>query len=960
MSITQVDPGGVIVRLVQRVDKPAGWTSDGDSQTYRWLGAYYRAREIEGVNGPFGFQGGFYEGKIGEEGGFELTFPNAAGEDGKLHRNRFYVISGTPVGSEIRKYRPGDEFFEIYRQTGRGGPLGDPLFVGTPTKARRTLGEVVISGSDARFLARKWRDTAASFWRHAPRDVFWHYTRAPVSVIADPFNEDSGRFTYSTGSQTTADGEWTYERAEHDTANPGTVRLRPGAGSQLAKLRAATGGFADGNVAAWRVEFSVRRSALDASAYLRCLVTSSTGHGYQVNVTASEVVLAKRTASGGNTLVSRLSPVDTNPPGPFNFIIEKRDGWIYFYLDNRLLTMLSANRESEYSSWGAGSGTPTLYPEIQVFSGSGTGTTDGNAWVDFVHAREWQEALQRGGIQGDLELPGVPPTSGLLGEYFETTALHKEGGVIDPWRYEGAPGFQSRALRVDKPVANASGPAGTGSGSGANPLVPSDALTFQGEYIFARWVGAIWLDLDDFDYALRARDVDDRARVWIGKTRWGEEYINDWTSGHAATTTTGAWLKAGSSAGSAPAGSTGVLASQGTGWYPIVVEFGQGVGGAGLFLEWQKQGAVGTWTALGLYGTADEPKLSVLGIHRANPRFDSHHGQLEEAESTWGLQSALDHRRLESGQFPGLLVPRVRVGVDRNYRLTAENGADVAVESIAEDVIDTLFLDTAGTADSSGGQVVREGMDFSELDPGTHPFVSSEHESLADITVPDLADQRAQSIITLKGEVWEEASVRPVEGRAFVELWQLTDLADFAWAPGDGVLLHLPEVGLVDQSPRQIISVKRTISPEGVGKPEASFRQRPRTQRRLLRDHLRRAAIYQRNYQPQVARVSGSWARANHSDSTLRDTRVALPMNLLEIRHADFVMLTDPSVAGIITVNGVATTITADRAGRYDVSRWVGRYSTHTPLMWASVPTGSGAAEYVLELEVVISRNETP
>jgi hypothetical protein len=952
----ELEPGQIVIRHIKKVAKPAGWTTDGNSSTYRWLGAYYKAEPLEGINGPQGWQSGWFEPALNEEGSWEMTLPNAAGSDGVLHRDRFLCFRPTVSGD---KYRSGDEFFEIYRTQGAGVPAGDPLFVGIVTGATRSISTITLTGKDPLGLAKKWRETAAGFWRHAPRDVFEHYVRAPVPVVSDDF-ETTGRFTYAGTDADSADGLWTYRNAEDDAANPETVRLRhPGVSTKAGFRSKAT--LTEGDIARWRFEATIRRDTFTSGgSFLQLSVGRFTTSdntlfgggvwiGYDLLDQFGEVSCNSNRGGAATTKYARTAI--PRPNTPTRYAIERRDDWIFFYINEFLTAVMPAIRGTDWNSF-VGTATPQCSARLITSTDASQATLQSNVYNLLI--REWQSAFQRGGIQGDMSLPGVLPVGGLAGSFYDDTTLLTEFGSTNFWRHSMSPNQKpiNPQAREDQKQGALGGTFNTFS------PVPLPG----GAYGSARWTGSIYLDLANYDYALRVR-CDDAARVWIGDTRYGREYIYDWTAGHSLATTTGAWLKSGAAGtGAVGAGTSGQLYGQGAGWYPIVVEYRGGAIPTNEFiLEYERSDAAGTWNQVGDYTypnygspTTSRVQLSPLGIYQGNPRFDTHRAQLDELIKTYALQFIFEPKRLESGLFPGNLAPRKRVGRDTGVEITAQNAGDIQSTTQAEDSIDTLLLDAAGLADPNGvTQLTVEAMDFTQLALGRHPFVSSEQDSISDITIRALAEQRARSLVLLRSEPWEELAAKPTGRRSFIDSWRLPNTAsEFSWSPGDGVLVNLPEIGIVDTSPRPIVGVRWGIVPAGLSQPDARFRQRPRGFRQVLAEALRSSKVTARNYQGQLAIVTGSFAITGGDVYT----RMPMPWDVNTIVKVELVVVNKTpgdTSTWTIEVNGTNTGKTFTTLGRYDITNFAARSGSGTELrMYTRCLGGTGATEYHTEMTV--------
>jgi len=590
-----IQPGKVWLRHV-KLNPPGAPAQPG--QVVTSTGQAFYPLDRRGVNGKGGFTQGHYDPTLNQEGGFSVAFPNDAGDDGQMHRDRFSVVKqGRPTpgpGGVITyqggMYRPGDEWTEIYL-----GEPGELLFVGTPTGATLTDSLLTINGFDGQWLLKKTRETAAGFWNHAPRDAFEYYCQVWQGVLADTFvppAQGGNQFTYSTAQNVTPDGRWAYTACETDAvARPGFVRLRPAVISGKASIQSQTsipiGTNSSERNQAWRMEVSFRRSALPGLYFSRTGAPAGIRLGiYGVDAQTEQAVLYLFTdyaivgvcAVGGGYLYQQSVKISPIPPGPFRVTIEGRGRWIFIYLDGGLLTVIPMPASVPVAA------------NFQVFAqdtvvGGPLPTVD----LDYIIFRRTRPFLNASStVKGDYQLPGAPPVGGLTGRFWDDHDLQAYFGGSYP-SYVFAPAFM-QSVRKPYVQRNDAQLAFTYQ----NQWTPPGPA--NGEYFSARWEGAVFLALGSYDYRLRCWS-DDRARVWVGKTRIGEQVIDDWTdAGHGMVlpVTTGkdvsAYLR--SSLG------------QVSGWYPIVVEYSNGPGSGTCVLEYERSDQPGVWNALGVNGYA--------------------------------------------------------------------------------------------------------------------------------------------------------------------------------------------------------------------------------------------------------------------------------------------------------------------------------------------------------------------
>ncbi len=791
------------------------------------LGASYVPQPREGVNGGQGFQGGSFELRLGEEGGFSLTFANAAGGDGALHRDRFRILN-----SGKGRYKPGDEWIEIY--------IGRQLkFVGTPTKATVTRGQIEISGTDALPLLQRTRENQVGFWHHAPRDAFEHYTGAWRALIADDFTAVT--------------------RSDRGVAGAAAVTAG----------RASTGPGQTGTVSwihdpslmgrSWRVD--VIADVPDATQSTGGFPLSISIADTYFSVFADRQALFQLAAAGSGVFGPRITLGQQS-----TFTIEARDGWRWLTIDGKVIAVIPAN-----------------YPRPQP----GTALTVQLGQVVTVRQvllRGHEPLLRRGADRGDARLPGLPTTGGLAGHYYSGS---EESQYVWPLAspLTLAPHKDEIASRLDS--------------TPYFPLVTSATWQPPGvspNHFGARWTGAIHLDLAAHDYALQIT-AGDVGRVWVGRT-WLADCLAESSLGAPGT-------------GTISQTTPGLRSMLGTesGWYPIVIEYTQQRSSArsGLTVTMSTDG--GGFAAIG------PSLLSPYGCFTQQVRNESHYDQVKAIADTFGYQFTVKPRALESGEFPGALVPRVRVGRDTDYVLGSDDATDMSVSVDAEQSADAIQADAAGLADTGGAvQLTAEEFLFDEV--AGHMLIVQDSESLSDITEPALLAQRLSSLLALRAAPWEEVNARPPGFRELRDSFPLTgQLAEFDWAPGDGIRLRLPELGVEDPSPRQITGVTREFNPAGVKPPVAAFRQRPRRFRDTLRQLKRLAVVPQRYFQGQIAAVASELIAGPGT------AQIVLPPNLSRVLSATVTIAqtADPATTWDVFVNDSASaTLTGLRVGHYD------------------------------------------
>lgn len=878
------------------------WNDSVDPASKKFfLGVEFGA-STDGLNGDTGFQQGQYEERIYEEGSFSLTFPNAPGPDGASHLERFLILA-TPkrlsdASTLLELYRPGDEWIEIWDEN-------DLLYVGTPLTPVPGRQSITISGQDPTYLLKKTREFWGVFWNHAPRDVWEHYTSVWTAVIADDFSEAA--FGGSANSGQTADNRWVYVNALDGPST--TVRIEGSGRIKADPDYAIQVGIKGSNpYDSWRVETEFTRSALGSGEYIRVGLWDVDVNAPQIYIEFKEKgtfvicwdeVLDVGSTFGGYVRVNTKIPTD--PPGPFQVVVEGRERWIYFWVNQTLYGVLAMPF-----------GPYNCVPFVSISSDS--------AFVDCrnLMLRRTQPYLMNGDLHGDYHINGVLPTGGLNARYFNDIQLTDitGGGAVDHGSY-GLRVFNP--AQVSQIAARQDGPLNFTSDDGQ--WWPDG--TTSGKWWSVRWTGSIKLDLNSGDVLLRYTTMQEGARVWVGKTRFPEAYLDSWLrlpfspdSGPAPGQLSDGTPKVGGSLkdhiGPDDDG------NYHDAWYPILIEYGQrNIAGTAFKLEWSFNGG-SSWEVV------PAEKLSPYGIFYDQVRLDSHSEVLKTLADTFNLQARVDPRPLEHDAFPGEFVPRNRVGRDTNKVMDSNLALDYSTNINAETVADSILADGSGIADSSQtSQLTLEALLFDGLE--SRMMIMSEYESFGDVAHTELLGQRINSLLALRSSPWEEVNAAPKGGQEheFIDAFPMTgDLDEFFWRPGDGVRISLPEIGVLDGSPRQIMGVTRNFVPEGLQAAIVSFRQRPRNLSEFMRLIQRRIANKGRNYQGQIVRTTGT------AGSLSSPTIIPLPADLADIQAVEITVLTTPDDPMYVYVNGVKTNFPQIiYPGTYDITPYVARYN---------------------------------
>ncbi len=865
MTLPVIAQAPVTLRHIKRGSDPGAITV---------LGASLVAQPPKTINGLGGYQSGSYDPSLNEEGSATLTLPNIAGSDGVLHLHRFLFFTDAA-------YHAGDEWIEVVQD-------GRTLFCGTPIDGEKRRAQITLELWDGLGMLNTQREFAAGFWCHAPRDVFEHYTKGWQAIVADDF---------AAGADA---AKWTKYGSVTDES--GTVRLwaNPTTG-EVATIVARSDYWQSvglGTQRAWRLEATYQAVIETGFAYVHLSVLDASGtRRLSLQDGLTDVTAIVRPDAGGvddTQKVALVPPVGAELGGLRRLAIEVRDRWVLFYVDGALVHCVELDVTIDTGN--------LCVPSL------GTGLRSTMVIHD-VLLRRCDPYLMRGTDKGDYVLPGIMPAGGLQGAYYDEADLRKfAASGEDPSvnmafrRRVLAPTRQPYARRQDATVNFAL----------ATPPLWQPATPPNGEFFSARWTGAIYLDLQASDITLRLRDVDGRARLWVGKTMYGEQIVDLWAS------------SPGTGTGPSMRSHLGTV----TGWYPIRIDYSNATGQAGIILEQSIGG--------GAYVVVPASSLSPYGIYDAAVRYDSHIEQLKAVALAYGYQFACQSRALESGQFPGQVTPKARIGRDTDKVLTPDEATDIAVKVSAGEVIDCLLGDAAGLADQENdAQLTAEEIHFDQVRPNAvsdrHMMVLSAYESLADITDPILLQTRLANMMTLRLSPWEEVSVRPRGHRELRQAWPPkavplpADIAAFQWEPGDGLRIVDEALDVKDQTPRQIIAPSWPFNPDGLGAPSVRFRQRPRSNQDALKALVRSVVLPNRNYQGQLAIIDGS---TSDTDGGGLYSRVALPANLADIKAAELIVYykTDASVWTIRNASDSTDLFTVQTTGHYNVLPHISRY----------------------------------
>jgi hypothetical protein len=342
--------------------------------------------------------------------------------------------------------------------------------------------------------------------------------------------------------------------------------------------------------------------------------------------------------------------------------------------------------------------------------------------------------------------------------------------------------------------------------------------------------------------------------------------------------------------------------------------------------------------------TVDPVALSPLGVYKANIRLDSHYNQVQTLLQAFGHQMTCAPRALESGEFPGVLAPHVRVGRDTEYVLRASEASGYSKTVDATEVVDALYGDAQGLADNvTGAQITFEQVSGPDVQPGAHMFINQDYDQQSQVNEVSVFQAYLENLLALRLSPWEQLEAQSLGFTQAIDTFPLTGaLAAFRWQPGDGVRIDMPKISQVDVNPRQIMGVQWQLSADGATQPVVTFRQRPRDLYRSLRSLQQQIFNAKRNYQLQLYVMTGSIAGFGNQQPTsggsgfagnaMNASRCGLPLDLGRVVRMEVVVQSLSGSVGTphIWINSNAggatdTGIVVTRRGRYDVTGFLGR-----------------------------------
>jgi hypothetical protein len=382
------------------------------------------------------------------------------------------------------------------------------------------------------------------------------------------------------------------------------------------------------------------------------------------------------------------------------------------------------------------------------------------------------------------------------------------------------------------------------------------------------------------------------------------------------------------------------------GWYPLVFEYIYHSQDSGLSTTvgfTDSSGDVCSSTSLAPYGCFTQQ------VTPQDSYFDTLQSTIGES---FAYQWKSVPMALESGYFPGAVIPQARVGRDTDYILDGTNAANPQETSTAEDNAMTDLASAQGLGGSNTGSLTAEAFDFDILK--AHSYVLSESESLPATTEMSLLVLQLETLLEFRSEAWQQITSDASAPRSMQDTWPLSQqLAEFDWQPGDGLRVQMPEIFIKDITPRQLMSLTRIWYRDGIGQTSVSFRDRQRNFEFAMRRFIRQFTSDRRQFQGQLVERTGTQVLAPAYST------VPLPVDLATVRQATLTILSksDQVTSFAVEVNGQDTGQTVLTTGVLDISNAVGRNNAVEPQMVVRLTTSSSVTctvGYVVSLLVLV------
>jgi hypothetical protein len=345
--------------------------------------------------------------------------------------------------------------------------------------------------------------------------------------------------------------------------------------------------------------------------------------------------------------------------------------------------------------------------------------------------------------------------------------------------------------------------------------------------------------------------------------------------------------------------------------------------------------------------TYSEGAASPQGVIRGLKRLESHYDLMKSVTEESGCQFTTTPRRLEHGAFPGEVALKVRVGRETEKTIDSMEAQDMGLDINAEEIADVIVGEGTGITTEPQGALLSEAINHVGLQ-GNHLIPMIEYEAFTDIDFLPALQARVNALLALRGSAWEQVSAAPRGHRELLDTFPLAgQLAEFKWQPGDSVRLDLPEIGVFDVTPRQLLAVSWPFVPGGLQRPSVSFRQRPRNLAQYLRRLQHQGLQPHRYYQGQIVTLTGSWAQRNAGGGVDEYSRISAPDDLSTLVRLEFVVAYKADTSSwTVNLNGTSLGYSISRPGRFDITRnAVGKTNVEGRL-YGSLSGGTGACEY--------------
>jgi hypothetical protein len=711
---------------------------------------------------------GTWTARLGDAGTWQIQVPNKPASDGVAWLARF---SNAGKGDWVEIKRAG--YLE---------------FNGCVESITSDYQKITIGGHDGFWCLKSAYERD---WQclQAPRDVMSHASEVPVPVLVDTFQEAS------------LAGIWTFDHTSGGSYSIGptglTLTITNGNGDTAEVLGGSPSAITSAQTK-WSMSATV---SLDNVPSNQFAFTMGLYPGGTVNVTGPSSSPLAAMGYSSWTSVGTTIPVVAFT-GPVAVVVECDGQWIRAYVNGQLIG---------YQPAPSG---PAV-PYVALLCANSIGPSVASVLVtDFVF-EQWQPFLMAGSDQGDYVLPGTAatyPTGGLHARYYNDVASGGLSGaaylntVLTPGKDNPASG-QPTPYDVIEPILDTSEYPGAHVTSG-----------FAATNWSAKFFGAVWLPLAQGNVNMQVTDGGwvgtNGVRVWIGKTQFGTQLVDQWTL-------TTSWSQTFTVNAAALANGSGVSES---GWYPIIIEYANGTGTHGPGLYFNASGF--TWTDPGGATipnyTIPVPSTSLSPLGCIDQRYQgvSYFDMYQQTANAFGYQFACEPQQLESGLFPGNLCPRVREGHDTDELIQADlsDGVSPIINysnvSDATDQWSSVYAIGAGISDGQGSQL--QSQVFALANIAANLFDLQGWIDASDVSYQELLNARASAQLALQETPWENLTGDPRATDRLADTFPVTgNLSEFHFRPGDGVRMWLPDIGVEDDTPRQMTQVTRTFGPTG-------------------------------------------------------------------------------------------------------------------------------------------------